>query len=182
MPCAFLPRISVLAVPLLLAVASSADARQSFIVIDKNSKIVGPILDMPDGDNGRARIPFRVGPQRITLVLSPTGFDKKGYVFFEAADCTGQPYANNSSPGVGGLLSEAMVGGDRHSLYVTDGQARNHTMRSYLGFATGVCTSFQAETRLFRIARHVVDLDTRFTPPFRISAAPEVTDLTLPGL
>ncbi|MEH6418257.1 hypothetical protein [Pseudomonas sp. CGJS7] len=180
MSCASLPRLGLLAVPLLLTLALPAHARQSFVVIDKNSKVVGPILDMVDGDNGRARIPFRVSAHRIMLTLSPSGFDKKGYLFFESSDCTGQPYANNTVAGVGGLLSDAMVGGDRHSLYVPDGSARNHTVRSMLTFQTGVCEPIQTQTRLFRVARHVVDLDTRFTRPFRISAALELTDLNVP--
>jgi hypothetical protein len=180
MPCASLSRLGLLAAPLLLSVAFCADARQPFIVIDKNNQTVGPILDMLDGDSGRAYIPFRVSAQRIILTLSPSGFDKNGYLYFEATDCTGQPYANNDGPGINRLLDEGMVGGERHSLYVAQGYARNRTMNSMLELKSGVCTAIQAQTRLFRFARHVVDLDTRFTRPFRVSSALDVADLNVP--
>lgn len=177
MRCAFLSRAGLLAAPLLLAVTSIAVARSPFVMIDKNGKTVGPIIDMPDGDNGRARIPFRVSDQRIMLVLSRTGFDKKGYLHFESADCSGQPYIVAESIDV---LTDAKVGGALHSLYVGDGEVHPVDVRSHLNLVDEKCTPFQVLSTWGRPARHVVDLATRFTPPFRVSAAPDVTDLNVP--
>lgn len=181
MRCALLPRIGLLtgllAVPLLFAVVSSATAAEPFVLIDKNGKVIGPILDMRGGDNGTVRVPFRVGNQRIMLGVWSDNFSGKGFLYFESTNCFGgQPYLIAS----GGLLTDAVVDRDR-TLYVPDGPTRIVALRSSYNIVEGDCSSFAEDPTLVRAAREVVDLNTHFTPPFRVLASPEVIDLDAPA-
>ncbi|MEH6418259.1 hypothetical protein [Pseudomonas sp. CGJS7] len=167
---ASLSRLGLLTLPLLLAVAPAA-AIEPFVLVDNNGQVVGPILDMPNGDNGTARVPFRVGNQRITLVASTTNFSKRGLVYFESNNCVGQPYMD----GTAGILTVAV---SAEYVYVPDGPSRLMTMRSF--YSSGDTCLRTLNHDPFRIARLVVDLKERFTPPFRVEASDEVIDLDAP--
>jgi hypothetical protein len=168
-------RLGLLAVPLLCAIASSAAAIEPFVLVDKNGKVVGPILDMPHGDSHMARVPFRVGNQRITLIVSPTNLHGGGTIDFEAVGCAGQPYMLAS----GGLLTDIAL--TREWVTVPDGPARLITARSYYGGISGGCTDLHIPDHDPYIpARKLADPRKRFTPPFRVEASDEVIDLDAP--
>ncbi|MEH6418258.1 hypothetical protein [Pseudomonas sp. CGJS7] len=176
MSLTFASRLGLLAVPLLCAVASSAAAIEPFVLVDSNGKTVGPILDMPHGDSHMARIPFRVGNQRITLVMAPGGLTGSGTVYFEADTCSSQPYMLAS----GGLLTDIEYTRDR--ALVPDGPARLVSVRSFSSTLSGGCTRLPTPDHdPYLPARDLVGLSTRFTPPFRIQASDEVIDLDVPA-
>jgi hypothetical protein len=175
MSCIFLSRLNLLAVPLLWAVASSATAIEPFVLVDSNGKTIGPIIDMAGGDNGSARVPFRVGNQRITLVVSTSGLLGRGTLYYESTYCSGQAYMISS----GGLLTDIVNG--RYTAVVPDGPARLVTARSFHNEKEGECGRIlQPRPYPYRLARELVDLHTRFTPPFRVEASDEVIDLDAP--
>ena len=174
MSLAFTSRLGLLAVPLLCAIASSAAAVEPFVLVDSTGKTVGPILDMPHGDDHMARIPFRVGNQRVTLVVAPGGLTGSGTFYFETDHCGGQPYMLAS----GGLLTDLEL--TSYTAAVPDGPARLITARAYYSTLSGCGKMHTPDHNPYLLARELVGLRTRFTPPFRIEASDEVIDLDVP--
>lgn len=163
---------------LLLGVAFSVSAREPFEVIDANGKRVGPI----QGQVGTAAyVPFRHGDRRIVLLVHRLGFGSAGNLYFESTDCTGQPYLHTRNIDV---LTPSAVVGPRRTLYLPDGAYLYATTHSYLPsnyLAEADCVPLLSPFRNpFRAALATVDLDDLFTPPFRISASPDLVDLGAP--
>lgn len=189
MSCAsVLPKVGWLAVPLLFTLAFSAAAREPFIIIDANGKTIGPILDpfsvlppplgsITDLDSHWVDVPFRVGDRRIVLTVHRSGYAKNGSLYFESTDCTGQPYLHTRSIDV---LTPSAVRGAQRTLHVPDGSSLYVTAHSY-SFPSGdteYCRPISpALYDPFRVARPAVDLGGLFTPPFRVSASPDLIDL-----
>lgn len=193
MSCAsVLPKVGWLAVPLLFTLAFSAAAREPFVIIDANGKTIGPILDpfsvlppplgsITDLDSHWVDVPFRVGDRRIVLTVHRSGYAKNGSLYFESTDCTGQPYLHTETED---LLTPTFVRAPRNTLYVPDGPYVYVTARSHIEPSTlegERCNSLYPFHDPFRVARPVVNLDDLFTPPFRVSASPDVVDLSAPA-
>lgn len=169
-----LPKLTWLAVPLLCSVAFSATARAPFEIIDANGKAVGPILGRA---GSTASVPFRFADRRIVLEVHRLGFAYSGNLYFESTDCTGQPYLHTRSIDV---LTPSAVRGAQRTLHVPDGSSLYVTAHSY-SFPSGdteYCRPISpALYDPFRVARPAVDLGGLFTPPFRVSASPDLIDL-----
>lgn len=176
--------IAWLSASLLLAtIATTAQARDPFTVFDSKGKLVGSAMDFVNDETGaviQVDVPFRVRNKRIVLPVDRNGYvlnDNYIELLFEQDNCTGQPYTETPR---GAATHSVQIAGDRHTLYVADGAFRKIRVLSTLGYyiSRPVCRSHNpTEHRAVQPLVRVLDLDDRFTPPFRIVASTEAVDL-----
>lgn len=171
---------------LLLVATTTVQAREPFTLIDSKGVIVGPIMDFRRNPQvslvpaAVVYIPFRVGAQRILLPYNQEGnvwVRTARAVYFEERDCKGTPYLDTS---VEALTPPVFITGDRHTLFVANGAFRTLRAKSVtLSYPDHAYCRSGAGSSPFTVRPmvRVLDLADRFTPPFRISASPEVVDL-----
>jgi hypothetical protein len=139
------------------------------------------IVDITNTILGEAHI---VGPTEIFLLLhvndghdivalpvEPSGFPPSYFSLgFTTSDCTGQAYLLDIHRYRDQWLPEAVITSPGHTLWVRDAEATPEPilMRSYLETA---CYGIYFPDIWVLRARAVVDLDTLYTPPFRLRVA-----------
>jgi len=106
----------------------------------------------------------------FVILACRNGFTTSNYLFYEASDCTGQPFFGVAESGtVNTPVAVAAVDnrGSGSLLYVPypNGPTEDREMRSLLDGPT--CTGIQRSV-LVVPALAVTDLQTRFTPPFTV--------------
>ena len=100
------------------------------------------------------------------------GFESSDDLAFESTDCSGPPYLISSESGGPSLFAAASIAPPGHTLYVEDtgASSRSINVGSTLPSVDG-CGAFSPPFAMEAIpALTMVDLDTLFTPPFRLVA------------
>jgi len=151
--------------PFVPFAAHAADLKgfAAFKVLDAKGKLSG-IASGAGGTN--AVMEFNVGGQVFNLVVSGNRFFGNDNLFFESPDttCAGtrlmQPGSSDE------LLTGVAIGPPGSTVYAPDSQAvpQTITVGSYFSY---YCSGFAFTTPLVP-AVALVDLDTQFTPPFKV--------------
>ena len=105
--------------------------------------------------------------------------------WFTSTDCSGTPYLAVGEPGAAeqGLLPHVAINVPGDTVYIRDFDAEPQTVTIHSGFVGfpseqlhGFCGITPAESLRMFPARPLIDLDTRFTPPFRAINTSEDND------
>ncbi len=144
----------------------------TFKVVDANGKELG-IATTPGGTG--AILVFNVGGQVFSVAVGGDGFFQNGLFVFEFPDttCSGTLLVQVSplSPPAD-LLTRVQIAPPGHTVYVPDPQAVPQTISvGSTQFPGGSCSSFcfpVCGTALVVPVVALVDLDTQFTPPFKV--------------
>lgn len=173
----------------LIATATAAQARVPFTVVDSKGVTVGPAMDLSvnsDGSIVRVSVPFRAGQKRIVLHLNRKGYiteSREHMIYFERQNCEGQAYVRTATSA---LTNPILISGSRHTLYVADQAFREVDLGSHFNFGGSYpgCGNFGgppgSNILTLRPLVRLLDLDDRFTPPFKLGASEEAIDLAAP--
>jgi hypothetical protein len=141
----------------------------TFKVVDANGKVIG-IAATPGGTG--ATLVFEVGGQVFSLAVGGDGFNEGGSFVFESPDttCSGTPLLQVYPPA---LLTQVVIAPPGTTVYAPDPSAVPQTISvgSMQFFPGGSCSSFcfpVCPTGSVVPVIALVDLDTQFTPPFKV--------------
>jgi hypothetical protein len=149
------------------------------VVVDANSEMLGLVV-AADPPAGRLlpRVQFDLAGLPLFVVVVQAGEIRKaegGSVFFESTDCTGTPWLEADAAAVWGTASTVSFSTGR-LFYVSDPNETPQTLFLRSNFRPdGFCDMSLDQNISVREAT-VADLDSMFTPPFRV-----VTRGELPG-
>jgi hypothetical protein len=148
----------------------------SLTVVDADDQKVAPVISLIQANvNGpfAAVVVFDVDRQPFALQVTPLEFSGIGQgPFFFSADCSGTPMVGSSSLSFP-LIELATVSAPGQTVYVSDPDATTQTLPPFSGsllHPDGTCGSLGGRpfpTELIA-ARSIVDLETLFTPPYRV--------------
>lgn len=155
------------------------------VIVDSKGKTVGSILGgvgfnikviggVPPNLGIRFVVLLEVDEQVVPVAVFRDRFSGGGGLFFESENCLGTPWLiTNTSPNEPpNLLPQVAIGPPGQTLYVeTPGASpQSVTTKSLLvGFSTCSNQTFQLS---LLPAQALVNLETVFTPPFSLRAAP----------
>jgi hypothetical protein len=171
-------RSAVLAVGILLSAAvyhslptSAPDAAElhrvfPLVVYDANGEKVGESAIGP-----QPLVHFKAGGNVFGVIVTPLGFLSSGFFWFADPDtiCSGTPLMNPLDP-VLQLLPYVAVGPPGSTAYIPDPQAVPQTLavgsQRFFGPFGGCFPAFGTQSLVPALG--LIDLDTRFTPPFSV--------------
>jgi tetrahydromethanopterin S-methyltransferase subunit G len=133
-----------------------------FTVVDNTGKKIGSIVGVMQG----TRITIVVLPingQLFPLEVLRDGYVRGGGLFFTSTDCTGQAYVpSGTSP-----FLETRVLSPGNTLHGESGPAQLVNLQSRFEEGAG-CFAGEFSTTVVPM-NPLIDLDTEFTPPFRVT-------------
>lgn len=134
----------------------------TFNVVDANGKLIGNAI--PDGTS--ASLVFKVGGQVFGVTVHGDGFARDGGLVFESPDttCSGTPLIEVRPAA---LLTDRAIAPPGSTVYVADPQAVPQTITRGSIFFNGFCLSLGGSASAVPVVA-LVDLDTMFTPPFKV--------------
>lgn len=154
------------------AYAENLKKVSSLSVFDANNKRVG----VANLEGVNVQVTFKMSGQLFAVGVVQDRFKGNGgaVLNFQAADCSGTPLmAPNGSDDAGGawLLPLSVVAPPGSTVYIADPHAASQSMTvgSYFDERQG-CQAFASTRPALVPALPVIDLDTRFTPPFSLHA------------
>jgi hypothetical protein len=145
----------------------------SLMVVDAHGTTVGPVISLLRATAGPffAVVAYEVDQQPFVLLVA--SFQLSGSApgpYFASGNCSGPPLVGDEP---GSVMAGAVVSAPGHTVYVAEPDT---TPQSFDGFQgtlraqDGTCQPFVVlDGRItLTAARAVVDLDTLFTPPYRV--------------
>jgi hypothetical protein len=163
-------------------VASLEQVPRSPAIYDATGAFVGPIVDlMSPGEAGsgergeQVTIVLHVADRSVFLQVVPLGFlaDQGNSVYFADSDCTGQAFIGSKAPLDEGRLLAPVVVSPYYlgTVYAAAPEALPQAaqVRSYVsGIGTPICVNRDFVQEAVAPATPLLDLRTRFTPPFSV--------------
>lgn len=146
------------------------------VVLDGDNEVVGPVIALNDAFT--PAVAFEVDGKLAVLQVRRDGFfGLGGDLFFESSDCTGQPLLSPAT--VAEIIPKGTIRPPGSTVYIPNmiDKPVNTTTNSRL-FENGSCDQRTSGGDWIR-ALQLVDLDERFTPPFR--TAPAAVEATCCG-
>lgn len=176
----FLLAIGAMAISALQVSAAGAQSFQpidQLAVVDSNGKTVGKLIDLYKGNSGSAIVALKANDFIFTVWIHRDAFEAAD-LCFESADCSGPALSCDcfDPPLLG--AAQAVISTPGNTLYAPAAGAtpRPVTLQSTLS-SDGTCQNlaggFTCDVAL--PIQPLIDLNTVFTPPFRLvasSAAP----------
>ncbi len=142
-------------------------------VVDANGKAVGKLVDLYKGSAGTAIVALKANDFIFTVFIHRDTFETAD-LCFESADCSGPAVSCDclDPPLIG--AAAAVVSSPGNTLYApAAGAAPRQVMlqstRSADGTCQGLSGGFACDVAL--PIQPLIDLNTLFTPPFRLAAA-----------
>jgi hypothetical protein len=138
-------------------------------VVDSSGKTMGKLLDLYKGNSGSAIVALKANDLVFTVWIHRDSFET-GDLCFESADCSGPAFPCEcfDPPLLG--AAQAVISAPGNTLYATAAGAtpRPVTLRS--SSWGGTCSDLGWENTCDSAlpVQPLVDLDTLFTPPFRL--------------
>lgn len=166
-----------------LAVRTEAQAIRPLsrlTVVDANNKVVADAIGVRVGEGITAAVAFDINGQtlvfRVTTdaLIGSTG-SGSGYVFFESIDCTGSPLVSGGDFPID-LAPRTTVRGPGQTVYVpTDANEvptllTTRSSRPPVGTNGYPCVQSEGSSLLIH-ATALLDFESLFTPPFRLTAS-----------
>ena len=186
----------LLTVLLITAMSSMATASDSLIVVDSRGAKLGPVIDVPSGSDGVVKVPFRVRDRVVVVEVNRKGFEvgmsKIMYDPDHSPPCSGQPYFfapqpnSTDTPDLDSfpIGRTSIVGYPGATLYVRDHSVpvtdiRRGLYREPGGVCIGTIQIGQPPLPAIPI-KPVVDLNSRFVPPFHLEGSADLIQLREP--
>jgi hypothetical protein len=176
--CPMISRVSVLVLAHSLAGMTIARAEPVNPVahlnaIDANGRIIGPVLTVTS--EAQVMVPMSINGRTFVLGVEKEVFRSIGAeaIYFDSADCTGNAFSLSSGEGGRSILRQAVVGVPNMTVYEVQEAQQPALLRS-VSFVSDLpyrCQNlgpFEFEVPYARLALPLVDLTTRFTPPFSV--------------
>jgi hypothetical protein len=141
-------------------------------VVDASGKTMGKLLDLYKGNSGSAIVALKANDLIFTAWIHRDGFET-GDLCFESADCSGPAFACDcgDAPLLG--AAQAAISAPGNTLYASAAGAipRPVTFQSEI-YSDGTCQNvFGGSCDAALPVQAMIDLNTMFTPPFRLVAS-----------
>jgi hypothetical protein len=146
---------------------------KTLTVIDANHKTVGQIGPF-QGVCASNAVSYQVGGRIFSVGVDKTGFPKCPILttsFFESTDCSGTPFVQVF---ISALVEISRVGEPGSTVYLPDldNIQQNFLSHSQTNLFGGGCSIFDNNLPNAAPEIPIIDLDTVFTPPFKVQRAP----------
>jgi hypothetical protein len=135
-------------------------------VIDSNKRKVGQIGPLPTGFCGGSAVSYEANGRIFSVSVNKTGFGKcQPLYFFESSDCSGTPFVQVDTSA---LIESARVGEPGSTVYLPKLDElrkgfQSHSLIEFESFCNTVDNIVDVAPEI-----PIIDLDTIFTPPFKI--------------
>jgi hypothetical protein len=138
------------------------------MVVDSGDTVVGNVTGFTFDGSQRVlpAVVLERNGQRVGLLVHPDRFEGSGpSLAYESLDCTGQAWLNGP---FATLILPGTIEGPGQTVYIPDLSATPGLVTAQSLLQMGRCFTFQFDVSPAVPALPLVDLDTVFTPPFRL--------------
>ena len=163
-----------------IAFAQTLTPLKNLEVVDATSRKVGDVIDLIQGQF--PLVAYQLNGQVFAIVVAENSLGGNGPLLFQSANCLGTPFLPDNSIQPTGivipLLPSVAIAPPGNTLYLPTLNLRSQsiTARS-VQFAVGSCQVLpEPATGLAFRAQAMMNLDTLFTPPFRVQETPSTTN------
>jgi len=151
----------------------STSGAKGFKLFDANNKQVGEVMSITPLTGNQAVVAVKVNGQKMVFIADPSSLRSFSIfrLWFQSPDttCAGTPLIQvASSPGAYFVLPPGVLGPPGTTLYIPDPNAAPQTISVGSQFGSFGCQSGTFSVPDLVPALAVIDLDTLFTPPFRV--------------
>ena len=147
--------------------AQTLKSVSTFVVVDANNRVIGR-ADLGDVARGSdLNLLFQVGEQVFALEVQAAGWRRgeASSLLFESTDCSGQPFISATME----ILTPAFVSPPGNTVYLPiPGSAMQTINPRSERDRDGQCSPVSFFEPSAFPAQAVINLDTLFTPPFRV--------------